>query len=57
MPTLIVSAAWTLKLIPIAITEADNAKAFKNVRRCIISLLKIDLLKVPVQPDKQNGAN
>ncbi len=36
MPILMVSAACTLKLIPMATTEADKAKAFNKVRRCII---------------------
>ena len=40
IPTLMVSAACAPKLIPIATTDADNAKAFNKVRRCIFSLLK-----------------
>ena len=40
IPTLMVSAACKPKLIPIATTDADNAKAFNKVRRCIFSLLK-----------------
>jgi len=36
MPILMVSAACTLKLIPMATTEADKANAFNKVRRCMI---------------------
>ncbi|SAF89608.1 Uncharacterised protein [Enterobacter cloacae] len=40
IPTLMVSAAWMPKLIPMAMTEADKVNALIKVRRCIFSLLK-----------------
>jgi hypothetical protein len=40
IPTLMVSAACTPKLIPIATTEADSAKAFNKVTTVHIFTLK-----------------